>query len=61
MTLCKSADRIIRMEVLKMPRDDTRPKKIFIKNTAPKKIPPMPDYGGKPPGAKPLAPKPESK
>ena len=41
-----------------MPRDDTRPKKIFIKSTGPKKMPPMPDYGGKPPGAKPLGAKP---
>ena len=41
-----------------MPRDDTRQKVIHIKGTGPKKFPPRPDYGGKPPGAYPVAPKP---
>ena len=42
-----------------MPRDDTRQKKILIKGTGPKKVPPRPDYGGKPPGVNPVAPKPD--
>ena len=59
MTLWKKTKHSFWMEAPKMPRDDTRQKKIFIKGTGPKKLPPRPDYGGKPPGANPVAPKPD--
>ena len=42
-----------------MPRDGSSEKRILIKGTGPKKVPPRPDYGGKPPGANPNPPKPK--
>ena len=41
-----------------MPKRTARPERI-IKGTGPKKLPPRPDYGGKPPGASPNPPKPK--
>ena len=59
MTLWKCTNSTISDGGFEMPRDDTRQKKILIKGTGPKKVPPRPDYGGKPPGANPVAPKPD--
>ncbi len=40
-----------------MPESKTSPKKILIKGGKPRKFPPKPDYGGKPPGPRNIRPK----
>lgn len=41
-----------------MPRDDKGRRRVLVRGRGPKKVPARRDYGGKPPGAYPVTPKP---